>query len=59
MYSQRFVSPVVSVLYVEEEEGPGHEHAQYGDGGQDTVKGNVDVPPLQTHKCTILGWFHT
>ena len=46
---------MVAVLDVEEEEGPCHEHAQYGDGGQDAVEGHVDVAPLQTHKCTILG----
>lgn len=49
---------MVAVLDVEEEEGAGHEHAQYGDGGQDAVEGNVDVATLQTHKRTILGRLH-
>lgn len=38
--------PVVAVLDVEEEEGPRHEHAQDGDGGQDAVERHVDVAPL-------------
>lgn len=49
---------MVAVLDVEEQEGPCHEHAQDGDGGQDAVKENVDVAPLQTHKSTILGRLH-
>lgn len=50
---------MVAVLDVEEQEGPSHEHAQYGDGGQDAVEGHVDVSALQTHKCTIFGRLHT
>lgn len=50
---------MVSVLDVEEQEGAGHEHAQYGDGGQDAVEGHVDVAPLQAHKRTILRRLHT
>lgn len=50
---------MVAVLDVEEQEGPRHQHAQYGDGGQDAVEGHVDVAPLQANKCAILGWLHT
>lgn len=49
---------MISVLDVEEEEGAGHQHAQDGDGGQDAVERHVDVAPLQTHKCPVLGWLH-
>lgn len=49
---------MIAVLDVEEQEGPRHEHAQYGDGGQDAVEGNIDVAPLQTHERTILGRLH-
>lgn len=41
-----FCRPVIAVLDVEEEEGPRHEHAQDGDGGQDAVERHVDVAPL-------------
>lgn len=50
---------MVAILDVEEQEGPSHEHAQDGDGGQDAVQGYVDVAPLQTHKRTILGRLQT
>lgn len=46
---------MIAVLDVEEQEGSGHEHAQYGDGGQDAVEGHVDVAPLQAHKGAVLG----
>lgn len=49
---------MIAVLDVEEQEGPRHEHAQYGDGGQDAVEGNINVAPLQTHERTILGRLH-
>lgn len=49
---------MVAVLDVEEQEGPRHEHAQYGDGGQDAVERHIDVAPLQTHKRAILGRLH-
>lgn len=52
-------SPVVSILDVEKEESSGHEHAQDGDGGQDAVKRNVDVPSLRMNKCLIFGRLHT
>lgn len=51
--------PVVSILDVEEEESPGHEHAQYGNGGQDAVERHVDVAPLMPYKRTILWRLHT
>lgn len=41
-----FCRPVIAVLDVEEEEGPRHEHAQDGDGGQDAVERHIDVAPL-------------
>lgn len=50
---------MVAILNVKEQEGPRHEHAQYGDGGQDAVQGHVDVTALQTHKRTIFGRLHT
>lgn len=50
--------PMVSILDVEEQEGPSHEHAQYGDGGQDAVEWHVDVAPLVTDKRTILRRLH-
>lgn len=50
---------MIPILDVEEQEGPGHEHAQYSDGGQDAVERHVDVAPLQTHKRPILRWLYT
>lgn len=50
---------MVSVFDVEEEKGSSHEHAQYGDGGQDAVEGHIYVAPLWTHDCAILWRFHT
>lgn len=50
---------MIPILDVEEQEGPGHEHSQYGDGGQDAVEWHVDVAPLQTHKRPILRWLYT